>query len=59
MQSGDKAYVILVGAQGRIRVEHPSAFLGRGVGLVGTVEGERLTTWSGSTPSSLLPEVKK
>lgn len=59
MQSGDKAYVILVGTQGRIRVEHPSAFLGRGVGLVGNVEGERLTTWSGATPSAFLPEVKK
>lgn len=59
MQSGDKAYVILVGSQGRIRVEHPSAFLGKGLGLVGNIEGERLTTWSGSTSSSLLPEVKK
>lgn len=59
MQSGDKAYVILVGSQGRIRVEHPSAFLGKGLGLVGNIEGERMTTWSGFTSSSLLPEVKK
>jgi zona occludens toxin len=60
LQAGDRAYVVLVGASGRTRVEHPSAFQGTGVAMVGDIDGERLTAWSGSTAAAtILPEVKK
>lgn len=33
---------------GTVRLESPSGFVGRGLGVVGNVEGQRVTTWSGS-----------
>jgi zona occludens toxin len=56
---GDKAFVVLVGDGGRLRLEHPSAFQNAGTVKVGDVDGQRVTTWSGPQASNILPEVKK
>ncbi|CAN5873870.1 zonular occludens toxin domain-containing protein [soil metagenome] len=60
IQSGRAAYVVLSDASGRVRLEHPSNFQNSGSSIVGVVDGERITIWSGTlTASSMLPEVKK
>ena len=60
MRAGASFYVVLSDTRGRIRLEHPSNFQNVGMTLVGIVDGERVTTWSGSLgASSVLPEVKK
>jgi zona occludens toxin len=38
---------------GVVRLENPSAFVGRGVLVVGQVEGQRVTTWSGRLPEKV------
>lgn len=47
-----RAWVVLADADGRLRVESPSAFMGSGISRVGTVEGERVATWSGAVRAS-------
>ncbi|WP_396267050.1 zonular occludens toxin domain-containing protein [Ideonella sp.] len=56
---GNKAFVVLVGEGGRVRLEHPSAFQDVGAVMVGDVDGERVTTWSGSTSRVALSESKQ
>ncbi|KVM97241.1 Zonular occludens toxin [Burkholderia stagnalis] len=51
-QSGALQYVVLADPSGRLRVDSPSAFNGSGVATVGRVDGQRVSTWSGSRPSS-------
>lgn len=51
-------WVVVADAAGRQRLENPAAFIGRGVFLVGTVEGRRVTTWTGGTsPAANVPGV--
>jgi zona occludens toxin len=38
---------VVLGDGEMVRLENPSAFVGRGVLVVGQVEGQRVTTWSG------------
>lgn len=55
-------YVVLADGEGRLRVESPSEFMGRGIARVGTVEGQRVTMWSGaraSGPSLALPGMSR
>lgn len=60
IQSGGVSYVVLSGTSGRVRLEHPSNFQNSGSTIVGVVDGERITIWSGAlASSSILPEAKK
>lgn len=43
-------WIAVSDGNGRLRLENPAAFVGRGVFLVGTVEGKRVTAWSGAQP---------
>jgi zona occludens toxin len=45
-------WVSVVDQMGRIRLENAAAFVGRGFFLVGNVEGQRVTTWTGATAQS-------
>lgn len=47
-----KQFVVLESPAGRIRLEHPSAFMSSGAALVGDVDGQRVTPWSGKAPES-------
>lgn len=47
-----KSLVVIEGPGGRIRVEHPSAFMNTGAAMVGEVDGQRITTWSGAQPGT-------
>ena len=59
-QAGARFYIVIADTSGRIRVEHPSSFQNTGIGMVGDVDGERVTLWSGTVDShSALPELKK
>lgn len=42
-----KQYVVLENSNGRTRLEHPSAFMNSGAAIVGEVDGQRVTSWSG------------
>lgn len=46
---GNKQLVIVQNASGKIRAEHPSNFQNSGIGMVGEMDGERLTVWSGAS----------
>jgi zona occludens toxin len=52
MQSGKTAYTIIQSSDGRIRLEHPSNFQNSGSTAIGEVDGERITSWTGSKPTS-------
>jgi zona occludens toxin len=59
-QANGKLFVILSGPGGRIRVEHPSAFMNTGMAMIGEIDGERISVWSGSISApTMLPEVPK
>lgn len=45
-----KQFVIIEGQGGRIRLEHPSAFMDAGAAMVGEVDGQRVNAWSGPQP---------
>jgi zona occludens toxin len=52
-------WVVLVDGANHLRVESPSEFMGRGVSMVGTVEGRRVAMWSGPKPeASAVPTPK-
>ena len=44
-------WIAVSDSMGRLRYENPALFVGRGVFLVGNVDGQRVTTWSGGLPS--------
>lgn len=49
MQSGGKAWVVLVNGAGVTRLESPSMFLNAGAAVIGDVDGAKVTAWSGPT----------
>ena len=49
--AGGRGWVVLVDGNSRLRVEAPADFVGAGVSRVGVVDGERVSSWSGSVPS--------
>lgn len=51
IQAGQQRLVVLAGSSGRLRFEHPSAFQNAGLLIVGEVDGQRVTAWTGSAPS--------
>lgn len=55
-----RGFVVLVGDGGRVRLEHPSAFQNSGAVMVGDLEGQRVSTWSGpQSNNNFLSEAKK
>lgn len=46
-------WILLVDDAGVTRLENPAAFVGQGTMIVGTVEGQRVATWTGSSNRSL------
>jgi len=41
-------WAVLADSNGRVRLENASAFVGRGIGAVGVIEGARVATWTGN-----------
>lgn len=52
LQAEGKFFVVLEGPSGRMRLEHPSNFQNVGAAMVGSLEGQRVMTWSGSPAMS-------
>lgn len=52
-------YVVLINSSGMVRYEHPSNFNFDGRMMVGTVDGQKVTYYSGATSQGFLGEVKK
>lgn len=59
IDNGADAYVVLSNSSGKLRVESPSSFQNNGSALIGTIDGQKVTVWTGSSPSSFIPEAKK
>jgi len=49
------AWVVLADEGGHLRVDSPSAYVGHGISSTGTVDGQRVTVWSGAKGGGLLP----
>lgn len=45
-------WVVVADGLGRLRVESPAAFVGSGIAMVGDVDGQRVTAWSGPVQSA-------
>lgn len=45
-------WIVVTDEKGRFRFESPKQFVGRGVMMVGNVEGQRIASWTGTLPSS-------
>lgn len=56
-KANGEAWVVMVDAQGRLRVESPSVFHGAGIASVGMVDDKKVTSFSGgqAANSSILP----
>lgn len=52
MRAGRTAYAVIQSTDGRMRLEHPSNFQNSGAVMIGEIDGERITVWSGSKPTS-------
>lgn len=52
VQIKDKQFIVIESQDGRIRLEHPSAFMNTGAVMVGDVDGQRVTAWSGARPAA-------
>ncbi len=50
-QVGHVAMIVISNEQGRVRLEHPSAFQNTGMAMVGDVDGQRIMHWSGNNPN--------
>lgn len=53
-RANDVEWVVLIGGSGRFRIESPSMFASDGIVRVGKIDGQDVTTWSGS-PGGVLP----
>lgn len=65
-QAGGNRWIVVVDSFGRMRVESPSMFHSSGLSVIGEVDGEKVSRWSGlaaksltGTVSSQSPEVPK
>jgi zona occludens toxin len=47
-----ETWAVVLDSLGRVRVESPSVFIGRGIAAVGIVDGRKVTAYSGSNSSS-------
>ena len=48
LQVEREQFVVIADDTGRVRLEHPSAFVNSGLLMVGVVDGEQITAWSGA-----------
>jgi zona occludens toxin len=56
----DNVWSVITDSQGRLRLESPSVFQGKGMTSVGSVDGQRVTAWSGMpVQSQILPTQKE
>ncbi len=51
-QAQGRHFVVIENQERRIRLEHPSAFMHSGAVMVGEVDGQRITHWSGPQPGA-------
>jgi zona occludens toxin len=58
-QSGETQFVAVMNSAGRVRLEHPSNFQNTGSSIVGKIDGETVTVWSGALPTESITQVKK
>lgn len=56
---GNGGFVVLVAGDGRIRLEHPSSFQGSGKTIVGMVDGQHVSVWSGQLGQPTAQDVGK
>jgi len=49
---GSRQFVVVAGPTGRLRYEHPSNFMDSGSTMVGKIDGENVSTFSGVLPGS-------
>ena len=49
---GNERHIVVADSTGRLRVESPSMFQNHGIATIGTIDGKRVTVWSGSRTSS-------
>ena len=47
-QVGEQSFVVVTNEVGALRLEHPSAFQNAGISMVGSVDGQRVLSWSGA-----------
>lgn len=47
-----QSWIVVVDDAGAVRLENPSAFVGQGTLIVGSVEGKRVATWTGGRSGS-------
>jgi zona occludens toxin len=55
----DNVWAVITDAQGRLRLESPSVFQGKGMTSVGSVDGQRVTAWSGMPVQSQILPIQK
>jgi zona occludens toxin len=53
-EANGQSWAVLVNAAGKIRVESPSVFSNTGYALIGEIDGQKATVWSGSSSNALL-----
>lgn len=58
-ESKKMRWVVLSNQSGKLRVESPSMFHGSGVIIIGEIDGERVSRWSGGDSKSIVPQVPK
>lgn len=58
-ESNGTAWVVVANAAGHLRVESPSVFNNDGMAMIGMIDGQRVTRWTGGASSSLVGESKK
>ena len=49
---GDTRYVVVADSAGRLRVESPSMFQNDGMAIIGTIDNQKVTVWSGGKPQT-------
>lgn len=49
---GNERWIVLSDGAGRLRLESPSVLLSGGAAAIGEIDGERVTTWSGTSSKS-------
>ncbi len=59
VRNGSNSFVVLASELGRVRLESPSVFYGRGLYSVGTVDGRLVTSYSGRVSPSVFDGGKK
>jgi zona occludens toxin len=48
LQAEGNRWVVVADQLGRLRVESPSMFSGEGMAIVGNIDGQTVTRWSGT-----------